>query len=317
MPELVAIGVPVYRGMAFVAETLQSIKAQTHQDLDVLISIDGNDQESADCCRPFLTDSRFKMVMQDRQLGWAENISFLMSKNSGDFWYYHQQDDLVTPEYIEILLKYARDTPAAAVVYTDIQAFGDIDLFMSQASVTGTAAVREISLLISHHPAVAFRGLTRRDALRQAAGVRSNEIECFSADTTWMASVARAGELHRVPRPMYLKRYHADNVHTKWASWSVEKMRQAWQVHCRDMVIEALPAGNTILERRVIWAAGVARLIIPLTGYVQLAVTGPERDKAIGGFLSSFANRATIVESNLEMDWQTISELTREILTSS
>jgi len=314
MSDLVAIGVPVYRGTAFVAEALRSIQAQTYRNIDVLVSIDGGDEQSADCCRPFLDDSRFKMVMQDRQFGWAENISFLMAKNSGDFWYYHQQDDLVSPDYIETLARYARSTPEAAVVYCDIQAFGDIDNFMSQAPVTGPPALREISLLMSHHPAVAFRGLTRRDALEQAAGVRSNEVECFSADTTWMASVARAGELHRVPRPMYFKRYHADNVHTKWASWPIDKRRKAWQVHCRDMVIEALPAGTTLLERRLIWAAGVARLLLPITGYPQFAAATPERAEAVKGFLSAFGERVSFVETNLESDWQSCSRAAKELL---
>ena len=74
MSELVAIGVPVYRGAAFIAETLRAIQAQTYRNIDILISIDGNDDRSAECCKPFLKDSRFKIVMQDRQLGWAENI---------------------------------------------------------------------------------------------------------------------------------------------------------------------------------------------------------------------------------------------------
>jgi GT2 family glycosyltransferase len=314
MAELVAIGVPVYRGTAFVAETLRSIQAQTYRDIDVLISVDGGDEESANCCKPFLDDSRFKMVLQDRQLGWAENISFLMARNSGQFWYYHQQDDLVTPDYIETLLHHARGNPAAAVVYCDIQAFGGISNLMHQMPVTGPPLLREISLLTSHHPAVAFRGLTRRDALEQAAGVRSNEIECFSADTTWMASVARAGELHRVPRALYFKRYHADNVHTKWAAWPVDKRRRAWQIHCRDIVIEAIPAGETVLERRLIWAAGVARLILPITNYPQFASSTPERAQAIDGFLGDFGEHAAFVEAQLESDWQAISKAARELL---
>jgi len=315
MSELVAIGVPVYRGTAFVAEALRSIQAQTYKNLDVLISVDGADHESRNCCEPFLKDSRFRMVVQERQLGWAENISFLMAKCLGDFWYYHQQDDFVTPDYVETLLNYARQTPAAAVVYCDIQSFGNYDALMGQPSVIGTAAMREISLLISHYPAVAFRGLTRRDALQQAAGVRSNEVESFSADTTWMASVARAGELHQVARPMYFKRYHADNVHTKWVSWPIDKRRTAWQVHCRDMVIEALPAGKTQLERRLIWTAGVARLLLQITEFPQFGVSTPEVTAAIDGYLEIFLDeRISFVETNLERDWSTISMAARELL---
>src|SRR5438309_2302806 len=185
MGALVSIGVPVYRGAAFVAEALRSIQRQVHVDIDVTVSVDGADLESAQACEPFTRDSRFRMVVQDRQLGWARNISFLMAAGVGDFWYYHQQDDVVAPEYVQSLLEYACANAGAAVVYCDIETFGNLTAQVNQQSVIGPPALRELILLHAHHPAVAFRGLTRKDALRQAGGVRGNEVENFSADTTW------------------------------------------------------------------------------------------------------------------------------------
>ncbi len=176
-----------------------------------------------------------------------------MERNEGQFWYYHQQDDLVDTDYVSILLDHARAKPEAAVVYSDIQCFGDNSGYLAQTSVLGSAAIRELILLLDHHAAVAFRGLTRQDALQQTRGVRENGAENFSADTVWMAAATRAGELHRVPHALYRKRYHRDNVHTKWALWPLEKRLRAWQVHCRDMYLEASGAEANLTERRLIW----------------------------------------------------------------
>ena len=49
----VTFGVPVYKGVGLVEETLRQVVAQTFTDFEVLISVDGADMESADACRAF------------------------------------------------------------------------------------------------------------------------------------------------------------------------------------------------------------------------------------------------------------------------
>ena len=89
------------------------------------------------CERVVRSNSRFGMVIQKERLGWAGNISYLMSQSKGEFWYFNQQDDLVTQDYIEVLLQHARDNPSAAVTYCDIQAFGKWNVKACQNSVRG------------------------------------------------------------------------------------------------------------------------------------------------------------------------------------
>ena len=313
---LVSVGVPVFRGTAHVAETLRSIQAQTHRALDVLISVDGADRESAGACEPFLADPRFRMVVQERQLGWAANISLLMQECAGDYWYYHQQDDLITPDYVEVLAAHAAAHPEAAVVFADIQAFGTIDRRLFQGAVLGPPAVREIALLLAHHSAVAFRGLTRRAALAEAGGVRANEIESFSADTTWMASVARAGELHRVAKVLYFKRFHPANVHSRWAEWPLDRRMAAWRVHCRDMFLEAVGAGTTLIERRLIFEAALARLVATdvARGYIPVRrFTDADRVAMLEAFLAELAPRAGAIEPVLGAPFADIADGARRL----
>ena len=116
MAELVTVGVPIYRGAAFLAETLQSIQASTHRDLEVIMSLDGPDPVCAEICTPFLGDSRFRLTVQPERLGWVGNLNWLMKQAAGDYWYFHQQDDLTDPTYVSRLLERARAHPEAALV---------------------------------------------------------------------------------------------------------------------------------------------------------------------------------------------------------
>ena len=161
MPELVTIGVPVYRGEPFLEETLSSIQAQTYRDFEVLISIDGPDPACERIGAKFLKDTRFRMMVQPERLGWVGNLNWLLSRVATDYWYFHQQDDLTAPDYVEILLDHARANPSAALVYCDIVPFGRIETPLAQAGAVrgSTAYIRMMTLLHEHFPAFAFRGL--------------------------------------------------------------------------------------------------------------------------------------------------------------
>ncbi len=262
----ITIGVPLYRGLDFLEETLRSIQAQSFPEFEALLSLDGPDPETEKLCQPFLKDSRFRLFVQPKRLGWVGNLNWLMSQADSEFWCYQQQDDLLAENYLETLIEYAHKTPEAAVVYCDIVAFGQQSWTMHQPSVTGSASARQLALLYGHHPAVAFRGVTRTKAIKETGGIPANDVENFSSDTTWMAAVARWGELHRVPGALYRKRYHSENTHSKWHTWPEEKRNRAWRTHCADMLDQAMLVEATLQERRLLWLAVIARLISSRAG---------------------------------------------------
>ena len=308
--DTVTIGVPVYRGELFLEETLRCIQNQTHQDILVIISLDGPEPASEKICQPFLKDVRFRLVVQPENLGWVGNINWLMARVESPYWCYQQQDDLIDLRYIEVLLAYARRTPEAAVVYCDIEAFGLETWKLAQPSVTGSASARQLALLYAHHPAIAFRGLTRVEALRHSGGIRTNEVENYSADTTWMAAIARWGELHRVPVEMYRKRYHAENTHMKWWAWPVEKRAQAWTVHCADMLEQAMLVDATPQERRLLWLAAIARLAP--TWMSRYLPVDDLRVSLLEGFLTYVKERRSVdIPFLLQSNWNDLEEWTR------
>ena len=271
--ETVTIGVPVYRGELFIEETLRSIQMQTHQDIEVIISLDGPQPEAEELCEPFLKDPRFRLSIQPKRLGWVGNINWLMSQVETPYWCYQQQDDLLDARYIEVLVDYARQTPQAAIVYCDNVTFGTQNRKRAQPSVTGSAAARQFTLLKKYRGGLPFRGLTRVEALRYAGEIRPNEVEDFGAEVTWIAALARWGELRRVPSELYRKRFHAENETNKWFSFSDEEFARAIMVHCADMLEQAMLVQATRQERRLMWLAAVGRLFARRTAssYLRLA----------------------------------------------
>ena len=321
MPESrrVTLGVPGYRGEAYLAESLESIQRQTHTDLEVVISLDGPQPELEEVCRPFLRDSRFRLVTQPARLGWVGNLNWLIEQVETPFWCYQQQDDVLDPTYLEALVEAAERAPEVAVVYTDLHAFGTLDQVVVQPSVSGSSSGRQLILLYEHHAAVAFRGLTRLQALRDCGRIRPNEVDSFSSDTVWMSSIARAGELRRVPEVLYHKRMHTTNEHTKWARWPEDVRAHAWLVHCAQMLDEAMLAQADVDERRVLWSAVLLRLTTarPAPTYLPASSRTPEGRRALVGAFLRYVRRRRTPDLPLLLaldDWAAVRRSTRRWL---
>jgi glycosyltransferase involved in cell wall biosynthesis len=264
-PDAVFIGVPVFQAGAFVAETIESLLAQTHRAFRLVLSVDGADEESEHICARYLADPRVEMVVQPERLGWVRNTAFLHARaieERATFACIQPHDDLAHPDYLSSLLNVAARHPRASVVYSDIECFGTVRGLIRQLScMSESPLARMMDLLSSHFNAVAYRGLTRVSALKTVPAINENACGNFAVDTLWMTRLGRAGDLVRVPRPLYRKRYHASNTHAKWFTWPPEKKIEAWSLHCLDMLKEALSVTRDAVEqRRLLEMAGIRLL---------------------------------------------------------
>lgn len=291
----VTIGVPVYKGQDYLAETLKSIQSQSYKNLNVLISLDGPNPRCEEICHPFLKDSRFQLIVQPKQLGWVKHINWLMSQAKTPFWYCHPQDDLVSSEYVQVLLSAAEKMPNTAVTYCDIKTFGNKKRKIIRPSVLGNPVVRQLQILLFHQAAVAFRGLTRVEALRNVDNIQANEVDSYSSDTVWLAALARWGNLQRIPKVMYYKRYHSNNEHIKWTTWPKEKIIKAWTIHCLDMLEQAMLVEANYLEKELFWWATTIRLYSKSFGFFSIAnFTSSDRIKLFEDFLYYARSRRNI-----------------------
>ena len=260
---LIGVGVPVWRGADFVAETLESVLNQRGVRFKLFVSIDGADADSERACLPFASDPRVRIVVQPRRLGWVKNTAAVLAAASeqAEFVCVQPHDDWVETDYLATLLDAARDCPRAAVVYSDVAAFGTHEGVISQESVIGTPIERQLLLLARHFAAIPYRGLNRASALKAVPPISGNNFGDFACDTVWMARLARAGDLVRVPRVLYHKRYFPSSTHAKWETWPQWQKGPAWVGHCLDMLAEAQTVASSIGERRLLIDAARGRLL--------------------------------------------------------
>lgn len=100
----VSIIVPVYNTERFLPDCLDSIIKQTETDFEVILVDDGSTDKSNDICVKYaMADNRFQVIHKENGgVSSARNCG--IKKMRGDYFCFIDSDDIVSPDYISILL---------------------------------------------------------------------------------------------------------------------------------------------------------------------------------------------------------------------
>src|SRR3954449_11407796 len=224
---LVTLGVPLYHGQDQVPATLECLRTQTYQNLDVLISVDADDQASAAACESYLRrDSRFRMHVQTSRLGWAGNTNWTMRERRGEFYIFQQHDDQVSPTYVADLVEAAMRYPNTAICYAEVQYTGFMNQVMRGVPLLSEQPVERVLRCLKFMDHSAFRGLIRGTALASTSGLLLSDFDPFDSYGTemrFLTELARLGECRFVPGPIYYKHMHGANLHVKREKWTEDQ----------------------------------------------------------------------------------------------
>jgi glycosyltransferase involved in cell wall biosynthesis len=262
---LVTVGVPVYRGQDDLPVTLECLRTQSYQNLDVLISVDAADQESARACEPLLrSDTRFRMQVQPSRLGWAGNTDWTMRHRRGEFYVFQQHDDQVSPSYIADLVAAASRFPDASVCFAEMHSSGLRTLVQPGFALSGSPVERATAYLenLDHVP---FRGLIRGSALASTSGLLLadfNPFDSFGTEIRFMTELALLGDFRFVPGPIYYKRIHGENIHLTRKKWSEQQKLLAWACLGAWMIEVIVPVGHGTIERRNLFHKVLDRFLV-------------------------------------------------------
>ena len=111
----VSVIVPSFNGSEFIRTTLDSLVAQTWQDLEIIVVDDFSDQDHRESLRQICEEYEdVTLLMQPRNLGayMARNRGLALA--TGDYVTVHDDDDWSHPQKIEIQMRHLLDHPEAA-----------------------------------------------------------------------------------------------------------------------------------------------------------------------------------------------------------
>src|SRR5688500_15313128 len=92
----ISILTPVWNGLPFVKECIDSVLSQEFQEWELIISDNGSTDGTRDYLDT-LKDERIKIYKQEKNLGIYGNLNFLLSKASAPIGYWLCADDYFHP----------------------------------------------------------------------------------------------------------------------------------------------------------------------------------------------------------------------------
>ncbi|HEX7447203.1 MAG TPA: glycosyltransferase family 2 protein [Pirellulales bacterium] len=228
-PPRVSIGVPVYNGQNYLAEALDCLRAQTFDDLEIVISDNGSTDRTEDICRAYAArDRRIRYHRQhsNRGAGWNFSEAFRLAR--GEYFKWAAHDDLCAPTFIERCVERLDADPGlvlcsarAAVIDAEGDSVGD-DSPSDQAHVdfqgvslameakrlrcvgSQRASRRYLGVLVHSLRCYEVFGLIRADAMRRTGLHRPYN----GAEKVFLAELALLGRFAELDETLFFSRWH-------------------------------------------------------------------------------------------------------------
>jgi glycosyltransferase involved in cell wall biosynthesis len=115
---LCSVCIPAYKNADYIGETIESVLAQTYENIEVVICDDCSPDNTVEVIRSF-SDPRITLYENEKNLGMSGNWNNCLSKCRGEFIKLICADDLLAPDAIEKEVKALIENPEALFSESD------------------------------------------------------------------------------------------------------------------------------------------------------------------------------------------------------
>jgi glycosyltransferase involved in cell wall biosynthesis len=164
----VSVIIPAWNAAAFLPSAVDSVLAQSFDDIEVIVVNDGSPDTAAleRVIAPYRSDPRVRYLVQENQgPGGARNTGVLAA--TGRYVAFLDADDWWTPSYLAAQLEQVRTNPELDLVYCDALLVGTSPLagrtFMATTPSEGAVTLESLIALRCNVPTTCT--LARRDAI--------------------------------------------------------------------------------------------------------------------------------------------------------
>lgn len=206
----VSIGMPIYNGEQFLAETIESILTQTFEDFELIISDNASTDITKTICWTYMAkDSRIRYFRNETNLGAAKNYNRVFELASGKYFKWAAADDLCAPTYLEKCVTILETQPEAVLSYPQTtiidehseairQYHDDLDLRIPNVRDRFRQAISAIA------ECNAVFGVIRSDVLRKTSLIGNY----LASDKVLLVELSLFGQFYKLPEYLFFRREH-------------------------------------------------------------------------------------------------------------
>ena len=207
------IGLPVYNGQNYLAESLDALLGQTFEDFELVISDNASTDGTAAICRRYeKLDSRIRCIRQLHNIGLAPNHNLLLEQARGELLKWASHDDLYARDLLERCVEALDEHPHVVLAHSwtaMIDGSGNVTRALEYPLATASPRTPErFRSMLFDNGGDDDGGVIRTEVLRRTAVKNSYH----HADRTTITEVGLHGPFYQVPDWLYFRRDHPERA---------------------------------------------------------------------------------------------------------
>jgi glycosyltransferase involved in cell wall biosynthesis len=211
-----SIGLPVYNGADYLAQSLDALLGQTFQDFELILSSNASTDDTDAICRAYAArDPRIRFFRQSTNIGAAPHHNFVLERASGELFKWASGDDLYARDLLARCVELLDENPEAVLAHSWTAVVDEAGRLIQAheyplATDSPSVVERLHSLLFDGDElpgairADDMYGVTRTDVFRRIKPHASH----YHADQTFVVELALQGPFRQVPDWLYFRRHH-------------------------------------------------------------------------------------------------------------
>ena len=209
-PVPLSIGLPVYNGENFLAETLDSLLAQTWGDFEIVITDNQSTDSTREICQDYASrDSRIQYHLNEENLGAAVNYQRCFHLSHSPYFRWQAHDDPAAPTLLERCMTALAQEPNAVLAYSKTESIDEagksIKVWRSRPDLADPDPLVRVHDLLTKQETFPIWGIVPRHILAATPLLGS----FTEHDRPLLYELALHGPFVEVDEPLFFDREHA------------------------------------------------------------------------------------------------------------
>jgi glycosyltransferase involved in cell wall biosynthesis len=268
---LVSVVIPAYNAEKYVAEAVDTVLAETYDNIEVIIVDDGSTDQTAERVKPFLEDPRVKYIRQPNA-GPAAARNRAIRETRGELIAFLDADDRWEPRKLERQVPLFRN-PKVGMVYCPADEFTEDGRDIPSTAALEARRGRAFWDILLGNFVVLSSAVVRKSCIENVGDFDPSLPT--AEDTEFYARVTHDYELDYVDEPLFQRRLHGENLSLRddvppttlaalrkvaelYPECSLEvspRMRRIYADRARGCGYDSLYAGRSRQARHELWEA--------------------------------------------------------------
>jgi glycosyltransferase involved in cell wall biosynthesis len=207
---LVSIVLPVYNGEKYLAESLDSVLAQTYQNWELVIINDGSTDGTENLILGY-GDKRIKYLLNEGNKGIIYSLNRGLLESNGDFIARLDADDIALPFRIQRQVEFLSENTDFALCGTYFQTIDSNGKVLK--NVTFPSNNRDAQSYLLLHNCFCHSAIMMRSGIAKELKYDEKFLICEDYDLWYR--ISRTGKILNLPEFATLYRVHDNNMSTK------------------------------------------------------------------------------------------------------